>query len=518
MPSFHMVVCTFVGAYTYHMKNLKHCFIFIAAGVFLMSCTDKIHEVEFPDGTGCTVAFSMGNNSPEFKSSVPSSFIGDVYSLNEEGLVLEEEVTVLDDCLMSDFHTKGAPVYTETLYSLYGNVAVTPYNSSTGEIWGREDVAFDYDEEREMWWHNYSYGTADHNLAWPQDGDKKFIDLDFVVKAPVAMDGCSSFSFAADKGNGHGLIEFDYTSPTSAAAQKDIVLSSKKISYEKKTSESIVLFHPLTGVKFKVSNPDEATITKVTVLNVVNSGTCEVAPVYTSGKKSADVVTWTSLGEVRKDYSVSVDELVTADPDEKAFPESFYEGKSAENNYNEDDFSLTFWFVPQGLDDVKVKVEYKIGDTPGVGIVSFGKNKTWKAGELHTYTLTVKEVGVTITDKVEDGVKKNVVITNTGNVDEFIRVVAVANWCDASGKVMSPWTGSFTLGTGWSLNSKDGYYYYSKAVKPGQNPDVAIFSTYTAPESPVAGGHLVMDLAVQAIPVDDFSTYSDAWKNVGVTF
>ena len=111
---------------------------------------------------------------------------------------------------------------------------------------------------------------------------------------------------------------------------------------------------------------------------------------------------------------------------------------AADHNLNDKDGSLTFWFIPQQLTDaVELKVTFlvKTPDTPnGTSIthtIAFGtksNNVEWKAGQLRTYTLMPKDVDVDIFDKMTDLVKSDLHVTNTGNVDEFVRVMLMGNW------------------------------------------------------------------------------------------
>ncbi len=119
-------------------------------------------------------------------------------------------------------------------------------------------------------------------------------------------------------------------------------------------------------------------------------------------------------------------------------------------------------------------------------------------------TFTPANVGVDITDEVENGVKSNVVIKNTGSTDAYIRARIVGNWVDANGTVVQAWdpTGDGTFanlpGAGWKLYN--GYYYYTDPVEPngelkGEN---ALFTSYTVTKT-VEDAHLVLDIMVQAI-------------------
>lgn len=61
-------------------------------------------------------------------------------------------------------------------------------------------------------------------------------------------------------------------------------------------------------------------------------------------------------------------------------------------------------------------------------------------------------------------------VTNTGNVDAYIRASYVVNWMDSTGSIyaIAPATGEYSVGinsTDWQLHT-DGYYYYKHRVTP----------------------------------------------------
>ena len=85
-----------------------------------------------------------------------------------------------------------------------------------------------------------------------------------------------------------------------------------------------------------------------------------------------------------------------------------------------------------------------------------------------TNTFTPGEVGNTITEVIENGVKSNVAVQNTGNVDAYIRAKIVVNWANAQGDVLAVVPQENTdytmqLGTNWQLLD-DGMYYYKGVV------------------------------------------------------
>lgn len=102
----------------------------------------------------------------------------------------------------------------------------------------------------------------------------------------------------------------------------------------------------------------------------------------------------------------------------------------------------------------------------------------------------------------EDGIgtatKSNVTVTNTGNVNAYIRAAIVINWVDAAGniyaEVPSTATYSMTYGTDWT--KLDGYYYYNGVVTPnGMTANLINTCTESAPE----GYHLQVSILAEGI-------------------
>lgn len=94
----------------------------------------------------------------------------------------------------------------------------------------------------------------------------------------------------------------------------------------------------------------------------------------------------------------------------------------------------------------------------------------------------VENNGTPVTGSVTDtgNVKENVQIKNTGDTDAYIRVAVVVNWASADGSCVwaqkpadDDYTITYNLSNGW-FNGGDGFYYYSKAVSPGESTSVLI--------------------------------------------
>lgn len=76
--------------------------------------------------------------------------------------------------------------------------------------------------------------------------------------------------------------------------------------------------------------------------------------------------------------------------------------------------------------------------------------------------------------------KSNVQIKNTGDTDAYIRVAVVVNWASAGGSGVwaqkpadSDYEITYNSNEDWFYGG-DGFYYYSKAVPPGESTSVLI--------------------------------------------
>lgn len=125
-----------------------------------------------------------------------------------------------------------------------------------------------------------------------------------------------------------------------------------------------------------------------------------------------------------------------------------------------------------------------------------------------TNTFTPTHVTVDITDNVSNGVKSNVTITNTSNIDAYIRAAIVGYWCNDDDEIVAAWNPTDTTqgvfvdlpGENWA--EYGGYYYYTVPIEPGEETGTKLFTTYTVGTPPVEGAHLVMNILVQAVQAD----------------
>ena len=125
----------------------------------------------------------------------------------------------------------------------------------------------------------------------------------------------------------------------------------------------------------------------------------------------------------------------------------------------------------------------------------------------------------TVTCEVEEafndttGVKTDVNVKNTSNIDVYIRVKLVTYRTNDAGQHIGGTAElpAFTLGENWV--EKDGYYYYTLPVAPDKTPaaNLADSMTLTASYDDADGGKQAIDVMAEAIQSAPEEAVADAW-------
>lgn len=115
-----------------------------------------------------------------------------------------------------------------------------------------------------------------------------------------------------------------------------------------------------------------------------------------------------------------------------------------------------------------------------------------------------------------DGVtKSNVSISNTGNVNAYIRAYIVATWVNNDGAIYgaaAPKAGedyTIVLGTSW-VEGEDGYYYCQSAVSPGETTPILIHSCTEVEGQAPEGYSLSVEIIASAVQANPNKTY-EVW-------
>ena len=148
------------------------------------------------------------------------------------------------------------------------------------------------------------------------------------------------------------------------------------------------------------------------------------------------------------------------------------------------------------------------------GVIAWlsASNQVANQFEVGTVTPTVNE------EFDERTTKKNVFVTNSGNVPIYVRAQVNIYWQDANGNQL--WDEpvavtdyDITLGTDprW-VEGKDGFYYWTEPLQPGEeNKTTNLIESLTDKKTHTDGRKLVCDIAVQGIQADPADAVTEAW-------
>lgn len=536
---------------------------FLLLAVLSLACC-KEENIEESLRMENAVSFTIGNDATITKASASCGEVQvatyAIEGIENNDLALVETVSSAGNLYSTDVvETKGTPVYTENFDALYGEqVYATAFVPKTGTVELTEPWGIDFGDNGTVkltktaantYSYNYSDQSATHvgsNLHWPDGGE-----LLYFIQAPYEKPNALAPKFYSD-----GSIEFDYTDPTTpnivegrptivngATKQTDILFTSKTVSdpgdRSRECHANILMYHALTAVKFKVGNIDETTETEIngiTFKGIKANGHCAIKPNYgdsntsagenpsnvsgTAATKSSTCVNWTPMAtDLVVDYS-----------------QRFNETTAERNLVNAANGGEVMLMVPQTLNDVEVVVDFSLyASNTHVLLGNYTRSvklsSSWKAGELHTYTLTVNKVAVSVTDEMTVNLRQkiNLSMTNTGNVVEYLRATFALAWyygdgSDAICVAAYQGGGGFITGSDTGISSRwikgsDGFYYYPYPILPGYSPNFVLFNTYTAPvvsqHGPFPGSHLEMNILVQGVQYDEAKEkVGAAWKDV----
>jgi hypothetical protein len=355
-----------------------------------------------------------------------------------DGVFLEETIEELNPGVA----TKGAPAYTVTLPDIYPSMGVYADGNFGDTVFNM------YDQYGDGWRYNHNYNGS----PWPED---KTEYVDFYLRMPATGGGVT-----------YSKNTFELTSPENGLDQKDLLFGMVSMSKELHDSHlpagmPVTMKHALTGIRFS-NGHENGTQTKTIITKVELIGLNS----YGKGTVGEDgVVTWANVGTPstadapfylefdNPDYDPDL-----ADPSENTDGTvTEWDEKLAGTTWNDDSDThylnhangeLTFWFIPQAVpEDLILNIEFyvKLRTTPNGTKVPHtielgallhktyqdaGKSGSpeWKAGELRTYKLKPYDVDVEIEDKITSTQKNNLHIANTGNVDEYVRLLIMGNW------------------------------------------------------------------------------------------
>lgn len=510
----------------------------LALAVFMSACVRVLdNQGDAPGDGAVNVDFAISGDSLPTKASIAVSAsetsvvadLSEVFGIN--GLILTEEVTSMD---VPAVETKGTPVYTENFVSIYDGTMTPIAVYETESKVARTDlkVPFARKDGTNTW--SYAYEGVDWTAG----------KYTYFFSAPSTLPGYVTdlSSSMADKSISFKLPVSGTTYPTTATEQQDLLFTCKDITVSPggSSNNDLLFYHVFTAVKFKLGNTDTSfTITKVELTNMYTSGTCTVKPNYPSDvtgsnaggdadTKSSKCSKWDNKG-TRKTFSQTFVGTNTLTSENSDFAPSFYNGTTAENNLVATDgdtkATATFMCIPMAFSSetsgsnphTNLNITFKDSKdqtkTVSVDLSTALDEKEWKAGQLYTYSLTVNDVTVEVTDEVSGDTVSNLLITNTGNMDGYIRATITANWVkdmafsdgttravvvhelNRPSEVLATYFQNLAPTSSWKQDG-DLFFYYKYPVHGGQHTNVPLFTSYTVhgiPASAIAGEPIPID-------------------------
>lgn len=123
-------------------------------------------------------------------------------------------------------------------------------------------------------------------------------------------------------------------------------------------------------------------------------------------------------------------------------------------------------------------------------------------------TFLPAKVTTSVVETLEDGVKSQVKIQNTGDISAYIRSAVAVSWQDDGGHILgkAPEAGADYAITwvlsGWEQGA-DGFYYFLRPVAPGDCTDVLFTDCRPIPGKTPEGYHLAVEVlgsGIQSLP------------------
>lgn len=131
-----------------------------------------------------------------------------------------------------------------------------------------------------------------------------------------------------------------------------------------------------------------------------------------------------------------------------------------------------------------------------------------------TNTFLPSHVSCSVTEEFNGTTKSNVNVINTGDIDAYIRVKLVTYRVNDEGYHIGGTAKipPFTPGNGWVENGD--YYYYTKPVAPGEQPEISLIDRITLTGSyddDADGGKQVIEVMAEAIQSTPAKAVTEAW-------
>lgn len=492
--------------------------------LFAAGCARDTYDIRNLQQSGSAISFDVTANGVQDGAQTRSVVTHDPFMLTSEdgSEVLSLTVTETPNTEMNfqsaDIITKGTPVTTENIGTVYGSFKTTAFTAGSVAT-----PAYITDET--VTYTSGNWQTA-NKYRWPVGSA-----LDFYAYAPEGITGLTDISYPSS-----GSMSFSYELPAAAgkqtdgtyidaANQKDLLFAiTPGAAYDKDNAGKVkfTFEHALAAIRFECGTVESAgKLQSITLKNLSSKGTATATYDETDEKVA---FTWTDQDSQAKTYSQSFGLDINAATT----------GTTTQQVTAKDE-SKTFMMIPQEIDGTTTILELtfqRTGESPIVMKAAVPEIE-WKAGYVYTYRINPEDVLSieVVEESVSGSVKNNVSVANTGNMRAFLRVAVVGNWNvgdNATGAIIDKWsfdpnnTNPTKTGTVTGFNSKwvknGDYYYYTEVVNPASLSAAAdapvLFTKFEAPKHSNGTAHLDMHIIAQAIAAGTETDYAKAWAAV----
>lgn len=429
------------------MKNMKKISLAVIAISTAMLSTSCLREENFGKADSKFISLKV---STEGVAETKAGHVAEpleVVDLSQDGLDLFLYGSVKVN-KMSPFEpmTKAAKPYYEGDESL-----VDAFDIQVASSIETVDGVADRENENAAYWNIYKDGKK---VEWTDESSNNSYFLAYWPQtAEAGFKSSTELNYSGD-GSEDFLVAY-------SAWPHDHANHNNPSSYVPLTFR-----HPLALVRFKIADSLKDKVTKIVINNVATSGVID-----------AETLVPTSLG-TKSSIEVTADEEIDGVYSLYVMPDDVGEGG----------INVTFY------------VDNKILTTQNLG------TQKWVAGMIYNYTLSNtdsnNEVDIKLSDAPEDA--ESIVVENQLNTALWLRAAVIANRVDrvdGNVRIVEAWDKTVEIGTDWTVNTTDGYYYYQKPVIGYQAAEALIKSI------PSYDGTLGLQIgvAVQAIEYDGTS-------------
>lgn len=455
------------------MKKISLLAVVFAA-LALASCET---EQQFDNGNGLNLSedgiafvFNTGKVTKATDIRTAPKETGLVFSLGAVSgseYFLEESVEDLNSFVPE---TKGSPIYTKNVSQFYKKLDVVTYKDGAPHTAG--DAIYEYNNSdqveaggRDGWIYQHDYVGS----PWPKGEPDK--ELDFYLSMPSGILSSASDPKLDTEAGAKGTFSFGYTVPDEADDQNDILFGYTALSRNEyyanytKTGAPVTFYHALTGIKFRSDNNNtnatKTIITKVEFVGLKGDATCTIDAINNNvvwsdyGDANSFFAGFSNPGYTPSSGASNSDGTVAYTTDDEYFGGTSFvadgdnDNPANKQNLNDAEGTKTFWLIPHNFRElysaaeaaqIKLKVTFRVKtpDTPNgteithtiqdFGTQLWNASVNWKAGQLRTYVLHPIDIDVEIMDEMTEKTKSNLHIANTGNADEYVRMLVIGNW------------------------------------------------------------------------------------------